>query len=625
MADNFRFAQLQPFTLAGAGAIIGDTTIVLKSMTEIDGTAVVFATVFGDIGYATIQPGEGTSEEQISFTGITQNSNGTATLTGVKSVTFTYPYTETSGLLKTHPGSTSLIVSNTSGFYNKLTSKDSDETINGLWTFTQLPESTGGNATSGTQLITYAQALALATGTAAIDRTVVAGNGGETITAGQLVYLNVTDGEWYKCDADTAGTVNNIILGIAQGAGSDGVAITNGVLIFGLDSNQTGLTNNSTYYASNTAGGISLTAGTTEVTVGVSRSTTSILFFPRYNQVLTEDQQDALAGNNGNPSNTNKFVTQTGLQTASEVFAASSSGNDTYSITLSPAPTAYVQGMTFKFKADVANTGTATLNVNGLGAIDLKTIQGNTLTTNEITANQIVEVVYNSTGPSFRILSQSALASIEVVDFNYISNSAPKALTSYTQQLNIPTTAINGWTLNNTPTITSYPNGILSSKTSSSAGVKVAQLMGIASGTTALQYSSGIDISMSYFFTPELTSNSGTGIAYTHGFGEANFTTITTTGYRLCFIHYGGRIYALSDNNASVTTVDIMADPGAVKKRYTIQYNGSAGLFYIDGVLSATISTTMPSGNVGFQFCSDRTTGSNSFNLSHITYSETLA
>jgi len=175
--------------------------------------------------------------------------------------------------------------------------------------FTLLPTSTGGDATIGTQLVTYAQALAMATGTAAINRIVVAGNAGETVAAGNFLYLDVADGEWKKCDADTAATVDNIILGLAQGAGTDGNLITSGVLIFGLDSNQTGLTNDSPYYASNTAGAISSTPGTTEVSVGISRSTTSILFYPRYNQQLTEDQQDALVGTSGTPSASNKYVT----------------------------------------------------------------------------------------------------------------------------------------------------------------------------------------------------------------------------------------------------------------------------------------------------------------------------
>lgn len=113
-------AQLQPFALSGAGAVAGATSITLQSMLDIDGTEVDM-TSFGDVGYGTLEPGNGALEEQISFTDITQNSNGTATLTGVKNVEFLTPYTETSGLSKTHAGSTTFVISNTSGFYNAIT------------------------------------------------------------------------------------------------------------------------------------------------------------------------------------------------------------------------------------------------------------------------------------------------------------------------------------------------------------------------------------------------------------------------------------------------------------------------------------------------------------------------
>lgn len=135
MSDLFRFAQLQPFTLAGAGAVIGDTSITLKSMKDIDGNTLTMSGTFGDIGFGTLEPGSGTLEEQISFSGLTNNTNGTVTLTGVKNVSFIYPYTQTTGLAKTHAGAAPFIISNTSGFYDKLTSKSDDETITGKWTF----------------------------------------------------------------------------------------------------------------------------------------------------------------------------------------------------------------------------------------------------------------------------------------------------------------------------------------------------------------------------------------------------------------------------------------------------------------------------------------------------------
>lgn len=78
-------------------------------------------------------------------------------------------------------------------------------------------------------------------------------------------------------------------------------------------------------------------------------------------------------------------------------YAASSAGSDTYAITVTPAPTAYATGQVFRFKADVANTGAATLNVNGLGAKTIVKNVSSTLITGDIDAGKIIEVVYDGT------------------------------------------------------------------------------------------------------------------------------------------------------------------------------------------------------------------------------------
>ncbi len=109
--------QAQAFSLSGAGSSIGDTVLNLKSFKDILGTNLTM-TQFGSVGYGTIEPGNNTQEEQVSFSGITQNSDGTAQLTGVKHVLFITPYTESSGMTITHPGSVTFVISNTAGFEN---------------------------------------------------------------------------------------------------------------------------------------------------------------------------------------------------------------------------------------------------------------------------------------------------------------------------------------------------------------------------------------------------------------------------------------------------------------------------------------------------------------------------
>jgi len=130
--------QVQSFTLYGAGGVIGDTSLVLTAFTQIDGTPLTMSN-FGDIGYATIEP-NATSEEQVSFTGVTQNSNGTATLTGISSVGFISPFTSTTGLAQTHAGGVTFVISNTSAFYQGFLKASDNVTITGDFDFSTTPQ-----------------------------------------------------------------------------------------------------------------------------------------------------------------------------------------------------------------------------------------------------------------------------------------------------------------------------------------------------------------------------------------------------------------------------------------------------------------------------------------------------
>lgn len=85
-----------------------------------------------------------------------------------------------------------------------------------------------------------------------------------------------------------------------------------------------------------------------------------------------------------------------------ENYAADAGSNDTYAITVEGI-TAYATGQTFKFKANTANTGAATLNVNSLGAKTIVKNYNATLANNDILANQLVEVIYD--GTNFQMIS----------------------------------------------------------------------------------------------------------------------------------------------------------------------------------------------------------------------------
>lgn len=108
----------------------------------------------------------------------------------------------------------------------------------------------------------------------------------------------------------------------------------------------------------------------------------------------------------------NLYASVAGVQNAQYVYAADSVGTDAYAITLAPAVTAYVTGQTFIFKAGAANTGAATLNVNGLGAKTIKKAYNSDLATGDILANQIVQVTYD--GTNMQMMSPSSAAGLRV-------------------------------------------------------------------------------------------------------------------------------------------------------------------------------------------------------------------
>lgn len=122
------------FFLSGAGINATQTTIQLTSFTTPDGRLLTM-TNFGSIGYGALEPGTSKLED-VTFSGVTQNANGTATLTGVtRGNDFISPYTASSTLAKAHAGGSTFILTNTAGFYTQFASVNNAQTISGIWTF----------------------------------------------------------------------------------------------------------------------------------------------------------------------------------------------------------------------------------------------------------------------------------------------------------------------------------------------------------------------------------------------------------------------------------------------------------------------------------------------------------
>lgn len=391
--------QSQTFTVVGNGAVAGSVSIQLESFKDILGNNLTMAS-FGDSGFGTIEPNT-TNEDSISFTGITQNPDGTATLTGVASRLFITPFTAGSGLRASHAGSVPFIISNTSAFYTTYPNKSNQESITQNWT---VPDPVGATDIANKQYV-----LSVVNGgPVSFASVILPGNAGETVAAGNVLYLNGADNEWYKADADNDYSVETTF-GVAQGSGTNGNTITDGVLIYGVDDNQSGLTTGQPYYISTSAGGIVTPSPSKSYFVGNAISATSVVVEFGKN-VVTDGEKDALPGSQGLPATGNKYVTQDNtsasatLQSQSTFSAtfnvgeASTTGNQNRLAQKFTATRTKIRGVFLRKKADTATfTGTVTVS---LQADTAGSPSGSALATVTLTNAQYVSITTDSEIPA---------------------------------------------------------------------------------------------------------------------------------------------------------------------------------------------------------------------------------
>jgi hypothetical protein len=113
------------YVIAGSGISSSATTLTLTSFTApVSGVPYTMAN-FGEgvsaKGYLTIEPGSRTRQEIVSFTGLTQNSDGSATLTGVTRGLLPFsPFTASTTYATAHNGGAQVTVSNPPQLYDAL-------------------------------------------------------------------------------------------------------------------------------------------------------------------------------------------------------------------------------------------------------------------------------------------------------------------------------------------------------------------------------------------------------------------------------------------------------------------------------------------------------------------------
>lgn len=281
----------QTYTLAGAGIGSSDTSFTLTSFTITQTGYRIQDSDMSDIFYVTLEPGSRSRQEIVSCTTVTQNNDGTATISGcTRGLLPIAPYTASTSLAFAHAGGSSVIFSDPPQLFNQTTFKDNDETITGSWIF-PTPLSSDNAATKA-----YVDALVSGTTTLSNDRWIVSGTAGETLATSTLVYFNPSTQRWNGVSSASTTTFDDRFIGLTQGAGTNGTAVRNGILLKGRHTLSTGLTPGSLYYAASATGTISTVASAQ--TVGIAENSTTLYFDPVWIDVPTENGDNTFTGTN---------------------------------------------------------------------------------------------------------------------------------------------------------------------------------------------------------------------------------------------------------------------------------------------------------------------------------------
>ena len=170
-------------TLSGSGISSSATTIGLTSFKVTGADIELDMSDFGTLGCGTIEPGNVSRQEFISFTGITQSSADiSATLTGVtRGLSPVSPYTASTTQQRSHSGASQFVISNSPPcFYENYANRTASTTVTARWIFDIYPEFKSSTvATTSNQFATKQY----------VDNTVSQGAATSTEDRGGLVEL----------------------------------------------------------------------------------------------------------------------------------------------------------------------------------------------------------------------------------------------------------------------------------------------------------------------------------------------------------------------------------------------------------------------------------------------------
>ena len=115
-------------------------------------------------------------------------------------------------------------------------------------------------------------------------------------------------------------------------------------------------------------------------------------------------------------------------------YSATTAGiANTYTAVISDKITSYLTGLRLSVVVNISNTGASTINVNSLGAKDIRDFSGAAIGSGDLLEDQLSEIVYNGTGGFFVLTSSLAsIADAAAASALAASNSATSASGSVT-------------------------------------------------------------------------------------------------------------------------------------------------------------------------------------------------
>ena len=170
---------------------------------------------------------------------------------------------------------------------------------------------------------------------------------------------------------------------------------------------------------------------------------------------------------------------QSALQNGSYTYATSSSAANTYSATLAHPPAAYTAGLTALIKFTNANTGAATINLNSLGAKNIKHLDGSALNSGDIASGMIALLIYD--GTNFQLVGLNPA--------NYVTQTQHQ---NDTPTYAASTTAANTYTATLSPAPTAYTAGMRVSILFTNANTGAATINLNSLGAISITKNSGV-------------------------------------------------------------------------------------------------------------------------------------